>query len=295
MDNKTDLSLSVASPLTYESLMAAGLMTKKEADKVSRDVVEKARSLITQDGGSIPTDASDALIIAASRILVNAKQAAKAGRAASLYLALIDDSEEYKRVKDAYGNNFKNMGAFCKVLFPSLADSTLRNYLNVGKAIYLPAKRGTLDADLMALNDLEPGTALFAVGALNDDKVRAELPAILKSAISKNRGKLSQSVLKSAVKEAKETAGKPKRDTTLTANSDAKNAHKAEVETLRAAIAKAFAVDKSADELHLSLDLTDDESGMKVMNKLLNDAAKDGESASLFVESFTAFLKAYSK
>lgn len=295
MDNNNSLNLSAASPLTFDSLIKAGLMTQKETDKVNKDVVEKARSLITQDGGSIPTDASDALIIAASRILTNAKQAAKAGRTASLYLALIDDAEEYKRVKDAYGNNFKNMGTFCKVLFPSLADSTLRNYLNVGKAIYLPAERGTLDADLMVLNDLEPGTALFAVGALNDDKVRAELPAILKTAKEKNGGKLSQSVLKSAVKEAKETAGKPKRNSTLTANSDAKNAHKTEVETLRAAIAKAFAVDKSADELHLSLDLSDDETGMKVMRKLLEDAAKNGDAASLFVESFSAFLKAYSK
>ena len=174
-------------------------------------------------------------------------------------------------------------------MFPNMADSTIWNYLNAGKEIYLPAARGTLPPELMILDTLEPGTALSAVGALRDDNVRKFLPKALSDATTDSNGnktKLTQSKLKAAVKAAKEAAKVPVHgdETAPTAAKDEKAAHKTAVEELRAALVKVLRPDKTKDEIVMTLD-KDEKADWKVM---IENALKAPENAVLFVEALKA-------
>lgn len=275
-------SMSVVSstPLSYDILVKEGFMTKADAAKANA-----AKAAIRADGGYFPENGSDVLAVIANNVLSSAKAAARAGRSAALSLALIDQAEEYKKVLNPYGRPFKSTAELFRALFPSIAESTIYNYLNAGKEIYLPAARGTLPDNLKILNTLEPGTALSAVGALRDESVRKELPKAISDVIAE-KGKLSQAGLKAAVKAAKEAAKAPKKDngTNPTAKSDAKNAHDTAVIELRVAMNKILRPDKTKDEIVMSID-ADEKADWKAM---LDNALKTPDAATLFVEALKA-------
>lgn len=280
MSNQNNNTIAAASPLSADILIKSGLVTKVDAK-----AVKAAKAAIRADGGYFPDNGSDALAVIAGNVLNNAKAAARAGRSASLSLALIDDSQEYKRVLNPYGKPFKSTTELFRALFPNIADSTIWNYLNAGKEIYLPDARGLLPDNLKVLATLEPGTALSAVGALRDESVRKYLPKALNDVIAE-KGKLTQSGLKAAVKAAKEAAKTPIHSdgTAPTEAKDAKAAHKTAVEELRAAMNKVLRTDKTKDEIHLSID-NDVKADWKAM---LDNALKSPDAASLFVEALKA-------
>lgn len=280
--NNTSIATSVASgqPLSFDILIKQGFMTKADAAKA-----KAAKAAIRADGGYFPDNGSDVLAVIANNVLSSAKAAARAGRSASLSLALIDDSQEYKNVLNPYGKPFKSTTELFRALFPNIADSTIYNYLNAGKEIYLPAARGTLPENLMILNTLEPGTALSAVGALRDESVRKCLPKAISDVVAE-KGKLSQSGLKAAVKAAKEAAKAPvKSDGTAPTNAkDAKAAHASAVEEIRSALHKVLQDDKTRDEVILHID-NDYKADWKAM---LDNALKSPDSAVLFIEALKA-------
>lgn len=280
MSNKNNDAVATVSPLSADALIKSGLVTKVDAK-----AAKAAKAAIRADGGYFPDNGSDALAVIAGNVLNNAKAAAKAGRAVALSLAMIDESQEYKRVLNPYGKPFKSSTELFHALFPTIADSTVWNYLNVGKTIYLPASRGALPDNLKVLSTLEPGTALSAVGALRDESVRKELPKAIADVIA-DKGKLSQSGLKAAVKAAKEAAKVPTHsdETNPTAAKDAKAAHKTAIEELRAAMNKVLRPDKTKDEIVLSID-NDEKADWKAM---LDNALKTPEAATLFVEALKA-------
>lgn len=275
-------SMTVASgtPLSYDILIKEGYMKKADAAKA-----KAAKAAIRADGGYFPENGSDILAVIANNVLSSAKAAARAGRSAALSLALIDESKEYKNVLNPYGKPFKSTAELFRALFPSIAESTIYNYLNAGKEIYLPAARGKLPENLQILNTLEPGTALSAVGALRDESVRKELPKAISDVIAE-KGKLSQAGLKAAVKAAKEAAKAPVHsdETNPTAAKDVKNAHETAVIELRAALTKVLRPDKTKDEIVISID-ADEKADWKAM---LDNALKSPESAILFVEALKA-------
>lgn len=278
----SNASMSIASgtPLSYDILIKEGFMKKADAAKA-----KAAKAAIRADGGYFPENGSDVLAVIANNVLSSAKAAARAGRSAALSLALIDDSKEYKNVLNPYGKPFKSTVELFRALFPSIAESTIYNYLNAGKEIYLPAARGTLPDNLKILNTLEPGTALSAVGALRDENVRKCLPKAINDVIAE-KGKLSQAGLKAAVKAAKEAAKVPVHsdETNPSAAKDAKNAHETAVAELRAAMNKVLRPDKTKDETVISID-ADEKADWKAM---LDNALKSPESATLFVEALKA-------
>lgn len=281
MPNKNnDLTVTSATPLSADILIKQGFMNKAELSKA-----KAAKAAIRADGGYFPENGSDMLAVIANNALAKSKAAASAGRAAALSLALIDDAQEYKKVMNPYGKPFKSTSELFRALFPNIADSTIWNYLNAGKVIYLPAARGELEAELMCLNELEPGTALSAVGAMRDENVRKCLPKAIND-VKAERGKLSQSGLKAAVKAAKEAAKVPTHgdETTPTAKKDEKAAHKTAVEELRATLNKVLSVDKTKDEVIMSLD---DDNKPK-WRTLLDNAIKKPDDAVLFVEALKA-------
>ena len=178
-------------------------------DSVTAKDAETARELIRAKGGYFPENGSDFLAVVAASVINPPTPDAVVGRGEALSFALIDESQEYKRLLSPYGEPFKSVQELIRAMFPTLADSTVYNYLNAGKEIYLPASRGALPDDLMILAMLAPGTALSAVGVLRDKIVRKYLPKALKDAMEPD-GKLTQSRLKAAVKAAKEAARQDK-------------------------------------------------------------------------------------
>lgn len=280
MSTKTENAVANVSPLSADALIKSGLVSKVDAK-----AAKAAKAAIRADGGYFPDNGSDVLAVIAGNVLNNAKAAAKAGRAVALSLAMIDESQEYKRVLNPYGKPFKSSAELFHALFPSIADSTVWSYLNVGKEIYLPAARGALPDNLKVLATLEPGTALSAVGALRDETVRKCLPKAISDVIA-DKGKLSQSGLKAAVKAAREAAKAPIHgdETSPTAAKDAKAAHETAVAELRAAMNKVLRPDKTKDEVVLSID-ADEKADWKAM---LDNALKAPDSAVLFVEALKA-------
>lgn len=280
MSNNNENAVVKVSPLSADILIKQGFMTKADANKA-----KAAKAAIRADGGYFPENGSDVLAVIANNVLSSAKAAARAGRSASLSLALIDDSQEYKNVLNPYGKPFKSTTELFRALFPNLAESTLWNYLNAGKEIYLPAARGALPENLMILNTLEPGTALSAVGALRDENVRKYLPKAINDVVAE-KGKLSQSGLKAAVKAAKEAAKAPVHgdETNGTPAKDAKAIHDTAVTEIRAALHRVLRDDKTKDEIVMTID-NDEKANWKA---LLDNALKTPESAVLFVEALKA-------
>lgn len=280
MSANTNNAVANVSPLSVDILVNQGFISKADAK-----AAKAAKAAIRAEGGYFPESGSDTLALVANNVISATKAAARAGRSASLSLALIDESQEYKRVKNPYGKPFKSTTELFRALFPNIADSTIYNYLNAGKEIYLPAARGALPEDLMILNTLEPGTALSAVGALRDDTVRQYLPKAISDVVA-DKGKLSQSGLKAAVKAAKEAAKAPvKTDgTNPTEAKDAKAAHETAIAELRAALNKVLRPDKTKDEIMFTID-SDEKADWKNM---LDNALKAPESAVLFIEALKA-------
>lgn len=280
MSTNTNNAVAKVSPLSADILIKQGFMTKTDANKA-----KAAKAAIRADGGYFPENGSDVLAVIANNVLSSAKAAARAGRSASLSLALIDDSQEYKNVLNPYGKPFKSTTELFRALFPNLAESTLWNYLNAGKEIYLPAARGALPENLMILNTLEPGTALSAVGALRDENVRKYLPKAINDVIAE-KGKLSQAGLKAAVRAAKEAAKAPVHgdETKGTSAKDAKAARDTAIAEHRAALHRILRDDKTKDEIVMTID-NDEKADWKA---LLDNALKTPESAVLFVEALKA-------
>lgn len=280
MPNKNENAVANVSPLSFEVLIKEGFMKEADAKKA-----KAAKAAIRAEGGYFPETGSDVLAVIANNVVSSAKAAARAGRSAALSLALIDDAQEYKNVMNPYGKPFKSTSELFRAMFPNIADSTIWNYLNAGKEIYLPAARGALPDNLMVLNTLEPGTALSAVGALRDENVRKYLPGAIADVMA-DKGKLSQSGLKAAVKAAKEKAKVPTHsdETNPTDAKDAKAIHATAVAEMRAALVKVFRTDKSKDEIIMTLD-ADEKADWKV---LIENAIKTPDNAMIFVEAFKA-------
>ena len=207
--------------------------------------VKGASKIIANAGGFVPEGASSELLSVAATVVTNAKTAETAGRKTALALAMIEASGEYAKLRGPDGKLFKRATQLFSAMFPALADSTVRNYLNAGRTVYLPAAKGELEQDLLPIAELEPGTALSACAALNDGDARKELPQALKEAIVGKKG-ITQSALKKAVKVAKQRAeggGNDKEVRESSPAADVAAAHDTEVQALRVKLKTLMAVD----------------------------------------------------
>ncbi len=245
---------------------------------------------IRSAGGYVPDGASPELLTLAASVLTNAKAATTAGKKVAIALALIEESGEYANLKGPNGRPFKSAGELFSAMFPTLAYSTTRSYLNAGKTIYLPAMRGELEKDLMPLSELEPGTALSACAALNDAEARKRLPATLKAARGDSK-KLTQSMVKSAVKAARakpDDKPSPTDNTSPNAAKDAKAAKKAELEATYVAFKKLFRPDFADGDLTYMV--TD--SDRKAVLDMVKAAASDPDKAMTFVNAMLKTIPA---
>ncbi len=279
-DNSPALVTSADAP-AFNALAAVGA---KRIDKAAAKAIHDA-------GGYVPIGASDTLLTLASTILKNSKVAAETGRKTAIALALIEESGEYMRLKTPSGRYFKSASELFAAMFPTLAQSTIRNYLNAARTVYLPAAKGTLEPELMPLNDLEPGTVMCVCSAMNDKNARKALPQALKE-VQGDKPRITQTMVKNATKIAKAQAEKassttPSNDierpdgTTPTPESDEKAARAAMLEAYRIAIRRIFRPDVSDGDIHLLIT----ESDVPSYVELLNDAVSSAEKSFLFVNA----------
>ena len=261
--------------LSLDALASVGL----------KGINKNASNVIRNAGGFVPKGASPEFLSVAASVVQNAKSAASAGRKTALALALMEESKEYQHLKGPDDKYFKSVTAVFAAMFPTLASSTARNYLNAGRTVYLPASRGELEPELMILDTLEPGTALSACGALNDETARKALPAAIKEVMG-NKKTLSQSALKKAVQTARKTDSDEPTDrengTSPTPRSDIEAADATELEALRVAIKRVFMPDDVEGELHFTIG----EDRRRDFVTMIAAASRDSDSALKFVKAF---------
>lgn len=211
-------SVSVPS-ISFDTLLTMGIVEKNRAGKYNASsAVKSARDYLKDANPTLAAKIdSDSLAVLLASVGQNTAAVVKAGKRVALAMALVDLNATYKQ----YG--FKNASSMFHALYPTLADSTIWNYINTGKTIYIPAKTKNAPEYLKDLAELEPGTALFAVGVLRDEKASKRFPALLKKAMKEHGGKLTQSALKAAAKEARNAETKKKENgTTGTEKKDEK-------------------------------------------------------------------------
>lgn len=270
--------------VTIETLVSLDIVdTNAKGEYNAKKAVKNARDNLTAlNVGHWTDNVSPAVAILLDSVGQNTAQAQKAGRRAALAMALVDANQTYATIVSPAGTPFKSASALFRALYPNLADSTVRNYINTGKAIYLPATNPKAPAYLKELATLEPGTALSAVGALNDENARKSLPSAIEAAKKTHGGKLTQSALKEAVKKAKNPEPAKKEDGTKgTANKDAKAAADMNREAWKALVRRGMTMESKGNERYIYIY----ESLMQSAKELFRAASKDGESALAFVDA----------
>lgn len=292
-----ELSNPATPPITFDSLLAMDIVQRNAKGTFNATTATSdARKYLNEIDKNLTSAITDnALAVLIASVGRNTEAARRAGKRAATALALIDVNRGFQRiVNPATGTPFKNTSSLFRTLYPALADSTIWNYINVGKEIYLPAQAPDAPEYLKVLAELEPGTALSAVGALKDEESRKRLPAAIKTEMKAHGGKLTQSALKAAAKAARNPNGtKDKEDGTK--GTEAKDAKaKAEVSEL----AKKEALNKGLREWIQPGIHDDDETPFYVNDSCLNkaktylkNAIEQGDAnlvLELMIELFTA-------
>lgn len=207
---RTPRKVNSMTPILQKELTAAytapimGL--QKVVDPLPDEIRDAYRSQVEEAGGLVPEGASDNLLRMAATVAVSARTIARADRTIALALARIEASDEYKEVKDNQGYAFSSTAALFGYLFPWLAKSTIYNYLNVARTLYLPAEQGELNVELIPLAQLAPSTAQFALKAIKDPELEPYLEDELRKhyAVHGRDVKLTQGALKGIVERAKD-------------------------------------------------------------------------------------------
>ena len=270
--------------ISFETLLALDVVERNgDGNYNITDATNNAREYLKAANSALEskiTDSATAVLLAS--IGKNTEQAAKAGRRAATAMALFDMNGAYK----SYG--YKSAAAMFSALYPNLADSTIWNYINVGKEIYIPAKASKAPLYLKELATLEPGTALSAVGALRDENARKLLPAALEKAKKdKNSKKLTQSIVKAASKAARNPEKTDTKKEDGTKGTDAKD-EKAKADVvlmenkaayaagLQVCIQKGIYIPETQEQ-----PFTIDDANKNELKTLFDNAIKEGNSALL--------------
>lgn len=210
MTVKTDNTVTVPS-ISFDTLLALGIVEKNSVGEYNATkAADAARDYLKDANSALASKISDdSLAVLLASVGQNTEAVRRAGKKVALAMALVDANETYKE----YG--YKSTSALFRALYPSLADSTVWNYINTGKEIYIPAQAKNAPAYLKDIAELEPGTALSAVGVLRDKEALKRFPAALKKAKEeKNSNRITQTILKAAAKAARNPETKKKEDGT---------------------------------------------------------------------------------
>lgn len=284
----TQITITSKSPaLTKEDLYNVGIKFPAKASTLSA-----IRDDITRNGGFVPENASNELLVIVGDIRANSRVAAKSMTQICLDLALIDQSQEYKVLTAPNGKEFKSTSELFRTMCPEYSESTVRNYLNVGRKVYLPAAQGSTDRAIRLLAMQEPGSAQAAVSVLEDENARKVLGEELSKAPVDKKGHIPAKSVKAAAKVAKEAMpgtepAKSNGADKATDKKDAKAKEAEHLEALRVALLQAMSPDKSNGELIYTVG---EDRKARYLNTL-KEACKDGDAALLFVKALYEISK----
>ena len=293
---KVDDKTTVVTGLAVKADSFADLVNKAGIKAIKSTAVKNAIvNDIQLNGGYMPNDASNEAIALLGTIMAHTRALETAKSKIALAFAIVDETGEYERMHDMNNKPFKSAKALFMAVFPSISDSTARNYLACGKQVYLPALRGTLDSGVQKLAQVEPGMLQFALSSLKREDEKEELVKQLAKVKPNSKGKYSAADIKGAVNKAKE-AVKSKDKTKVedsknenperengTAGTDKKD-EKAKKDIDRAAfktaLVQAIAPEFSNDEIHFTIG----EDRVARFKNTLKEASKDPNSAKLFID-----------
>lgn len=252
---------------------------------------------IQLNGGYMPDDASNEAIALLGNIMANTRALETAKSKIALAFAIMDETQEYNKMHDMNGKPFKSAKALFMAVFPSISDSTARNYLACGKQVYLPALKGTLDTGVQKLAQVEPGMLQFALSSLKKEDEKEELIKELSKVKPNSKGRYSAADIKGCVNKAKEAVknkdkpkaadskeDKPKREngTAGTVRKDENAKKEVDRAALKTALIQALAPEHSNGEIHFTIG----EDRVKRFKNTLREAIKNPNTAKLFLEVF---------
>lgn len=299
VDDKTMVVTGTQVPVSSfaELVNKAGIKTVKSA-AVKNAIVND----IQLNGGYMPNDASNEAIALLGNVMANTRALETAKSKIALAFAIMDETGEYERMHDMNGKAFKSAKALFMAVFPSISDSTARNYLACGKQVYLPALKGTLDSGVQKLAQVEPGMLQFALSSLKKDDEKEELVKQLAKVKPNSKGKYSAADIKGAVNKAKEAVkikdlkgavdenGKPALDkngnpprengTAGTDKKDEKAKKEVDKAALKTALIQVLAPEHSNGEIHFTIG----EDRVARFRNTLKEAVKSPDTAKLFIE-----------
>lgn len=174
-----------------ELLDKAGIIIDK-----SENAAENARANLHANGAAfVPVGTtSDTLVILADGISNGIAMAAQGKKNASILLAMIDETEEYKRGLDSKGKPYTSTLAFARDLFPSLQKSTVSGFINAGRNAFLPALRGEYGKASQAVLGQSTSNASLLAGYLSSSnkQERKEALSALTDAYNETNGNVSK-------------------------------------------------------------------------------------------------------
>lgn len=263
---KVDDKNAVVSGMIVRSDSFAELVNKAGIKAVKSAAVKNAIvSDIQLNGGYMPNDASNDAIALLGNIMANTRALETAKSKIALAFAIVDETNEYAKMHDMNGKPFKSAKELFRAVFPSIGDSTARNYLACGREIYLPALRGTLDVGLQKLAETEPGMLQFALSSVRKEDEKEELMKQLTKIRPNSKGKYSAADIKGAVNKAKEAVkakgtvndtddNEPRENGTAgTEKKDEKAKRDTERAAFKTAMIQALCPEKSDGEIHLTI------------------------------------------
>jgi len=275
--------LSPVKGITPEALKAAGITYPNK--RAVKAVVDSIRL----NGGYVPEGISETGLALVAAVGTGTKAIENAKRTIAISVALMEETGEYANLLAPSGKPFKSARDLFRAAYPALADSTIRNYLDIGRNLYLPALRNELSPTLKALAERDPGTVQAAMSSLKDDTKRKAFEKALSEVKPGPKGYTSKQV-SDAVKAVK-AVNKPDKSkengTVLTDKKAAKAAGEERLEAVRVALKQALAPDWTEGELHMTVG----EERVARFMSTVKTATADGEAALLFVKALYAALQ----
>lgn len=299
VNDKTAVVTGMQVPVSSfaELVEKAGIKTVKSTSVKNAIIAD-----IQLNGGFMPNDASNEAIALLGNVMANSRALETAKSKIALAFAIVDETQEYTHMHDMNGKVFKSTKELFKAVFPSIGDSTARNYLACGKQVYLPALKGTLDKGLQKLAETEPGMLQFALSSMKKDDEKEALVKELAKVKPNSKGKYSAADIKNCVSKAKEAVknkdlvgavdenGKPALDkdgnlprengTAGTDKKDEKAKKEVDKAALKTAMIQVLAPEHSNGEIHFTVG----EDRVARFRNTLKEAAKSPNTAKLLIE-----------
>lgn len=234
------------------------IRTSGIAVNTSKKAIEQDRKEIRDGGGYIPDNAPSEIVTLAATVSRNSKMAARAAREAATALGILEITKAYATLTGPDGKTFKSAKAFYTALFPNMSPKTIASYVNAAKTIYIPALTpddSPKGQAIAKLSKLEPGTALSACGALNNETSADKFAQYVNNYVE-DGGKLTQSAVKELASTARKIAdpfAQTISGTTLTDEEAAKAKRETMYANWKATALKCLVIDRADGETHITI------------------------------------------